>query len=120
MLDITGETFEAYVLKSTNLTLVDFWAPWCPWCRVLLPVLNKIEKEYSDKLVFSTLNIAEYPDLAQKYGVLSLPTMLFFYSGRVVGEVVGYLSEEKLKNEFSKILSRYKESLAQSSSINSI
>ena len=118
MQDVTGETFEASVLKSTKLALVDFWAPWCPWCRVILPVLNKIEGEYSN-IVFSALNTAEYPDLAQKYGVLSLPTILFFCSGRVVGEVVGYLSEEKLKDEFSKVLSRYKNCLAQSSPINS-
>ncbi len=117
MQDVKSENWDDVVLKSDNLTLVEFWAPWCPWCRRLTPLLKEIEGSYDGKMRFAMLNTEEYPDIASKYGVMSLPTMKFFCGGREVGDLVGYMPEDMLKQEFDKILSKYNDCLAQSSVI---
>lgn len=116
MQELNIETFDE-VLKSDKLTLVDFWAPWCPWCKRLTPILKKMENDYEGKMVLTMLNTEDYPDIAGKYGVMSLPNMVFFCGGRVVSGMVGYLPEEKLKQEFDKVLSKYKDCYSQSSKI---
>lgn len=116
MQELNIETFDK-VLKSDKLTLVDFWAPWCPWCKRLTPILEKMENDYKDKMDFTMLNTEDYPDISGKYGVMSLPNMVFFCGGRIVSGIVGYLPEEKLKQEFDKVLSKYKDCYSQSSKI---
>lgn len=117
MQDVKSENWDDVVLKSDNLTLVEFWAPWCSWCKRLTPLLKEIEGSYDGKMSFAMLNTEEYPDIASKYGVMSLPTIKFFCGGREVGDLVGYMPEDMLKQEFDKILSKYNNCLSQSSVI---
>lgn len=117
MQDVGADNWEDVVLKSKIPVLVDFWAPWCPWCRMLAPLLKGMEEAYEGKMLFTMLNTADYPDVSARYGVQSLPTMVFFCGGRVVGELVGYMPEDMLKQEFDRLLSRYSNCLAHSSYI---
>ena len=116
MQELTNKTFSK-VLRSDNLILVDFWAPWCPWCKRLTPILKKLENDYEGKIVLTMLNTENYPDIASKYGIMSLPNLVFFCGGRVVSGIVGYMPEEKLIQEFDKALSKYKDCYSQSSQI---
>jgi thioredoxin 1 len=117
MKELKSDNWDELVLKNDKLNLVDFWAPWCPWCRRLTPILTEIEGDYNEKMTFNTLNTEDYPDIASKYGVMSLPTMKFFCGGREIADLVGYMPEDKLRQEFEKIIGKYKDCMSQSSTI---
>ena len=113
--DIGQADWERTVSKSDTLTLVDFWAPWGPWCRKLAPELEVLAPQYAGKIAFLKVNSDEAPEIASKYGIIGLPTLKLFCSGRVVGEIVGYVPKNMLKVELERYLGRYRECLAQSS-----
>ncbi len=117
MQELASKDWDETVLRSSELTLVEFWAPWCPWCRRLTPLLKEIEEGYKGQIIFTSLNSEDYPDIASQYGVMSLPTMKFFCKGREVGELIGYLPEEMLKQEFNKMITRSQECIIQSSQV---
>jgi thioredoxin len=83
----TSETFEAEVLQSEGKVIVDFWAEWCGPCHMVSPVLDRIADEHDVKLV--KVNIDEHQDLAQRYGVASIPFMILFEGGEPQASVVG-------------------------------
>jgi thioredoxin 1 len=85
---ITTDTFEAEVLGSEGPVLVDFWAEWCGPCHAVAPVLDQIVEEHSD-LRLVKVNIDEEPEIARRYGVMSIPTMILFDSGEPKAEAVG-------------------------------
>jgi thioredoxin 1 len=87
--DITEATFEQEVLKSDTPVLVDFWAQWCGPCHAVAPVLDKIADERKDELKLVKVNIDDEQGLAQRYGVMSIPTMILFKDGEPAGAVVG-------------------------------
>ena len=90
---ILDKNFDADVLKSDQLVLVDFWAEWCGPCRQLAPVLDEISKEKEGSLKVYKMNIDENPDTPTKYGVRSIPTMMLFKSGELVSTNVGALTK---------------------------
>ncbi len=94
---ITSATFDDEVLKSSDVVLVDFWAPWCGPCQMLLPVVEKLSGEVADGAKIVKINVDEESEIAQKYGVMSIPAIKVFKDGEIVGEAVGVQSEEKLK-----------------------
>ncbi|MCI1951652.1 MAG: thioredoxin [Clostridiales bacterium] len=85
---LTSENFEAEVLKESKTVLVDFWASWCGPCRMLSPVVDLIAEERQDVKVCK-VNIDEQPELAQKFGIMSIPTLLVFRDGKQVNSCVG-------------------------------
>ena len=85
---ITGENFDQEILKAEKPALVDFWAPWCGPCRMVSPLVEEIAEENSD-IVVGKINIDEQPDLAGRYGVMSIPTLMVFQKGEVVQKAVG-------------------------------
>lgn len=95
---VTDAAFEKTILQSTIPTIVDFWAPWCGPCRMVAPILDKLAKEYSGKLLVAKVNTDENPDWAQKYNVQGIPTMLFIAKGKVVHRQVGALPEGMLRD----------------------
>jgi thioredoxin 1 len=99
----TEQNFEAEVLKSEKPTLVDFWAPWCGPCQVMGPIVEELAKEMGDKAKVGKLNVDENSEIAQKFSVMSIPTIIIFKGGKVIKQFVGVQSKETLKEELSKI-----------------
>jgi thioredoxin 1 len=86
---VTESSFEQEVLQSDKPVIVDFWAEWCGPCHAVSPVLDKIAEERSDELRLVKVNIDEEPSLAQKYGVVSIPTIVLFKNGEPAAAAVG-------------------------------
>ena len=93
---INDNSFEKEVLKSENLTLVDFWAEWCGPCKMIGPALEEISEEMKDDVRITKLNIDENPATPQKYNVRGIPTLLLFKNGEVIAEKVGALPKAQL------------------------
>ncbi len=85
----TDANFEQEVLKADKLTIVDLYADWCGPCKMLGPVVEELASEYDGKVKIGKLNVDESPAVAQKYGVMSIPTVLFFKNGEVVHKIIG-------------------------------
>ena len=88
-INVTGETFETEVLQSAVPVIVDFWAPWCGPCRRVAPELDAVSTQYGEKAKIVKVNIDEETDLAVKYGVQSIPLMIFFKEGKQVDALLG-------------------------------
>lgn len=86
---ITSENFEQEVLKADKTVLVDFWASWCNPCRMLSPVVDQVAEELEGKIIVGKINVDEQPDLAQKFRVMSIPTLMVFKNGQAVNTAVG-------------------------------
>lgn len=95
VLHITKENFENEVLKSDRPVLLDFWASWCGPCRMVSPIIDEIAEETTDKKVCK-INVDEQPELAQAFGVMSIPTLVVMKDGEVVGQSVGVKSKESI------------------------
>lgn len=97
-IEINDDHFEDDVLKSDLPVLVDFWAPWCGPCKAIAPVLEEIAQDYADKVQVVKMNIDECPQTPAKYGVRSIPTLLLFSAGNVLGTKVGVLTKSQLED----------------------
>ncbi len=96
--NITKTTFEKEVTSSNIPVLVDFWAPWCGPCRMLSPVLDELAGEMKNEVKVVKVNVDEEPELASKFGIMSIPTVIAFKQGKAVSKVVGFRSKEDFKN----------------------
>ncbi len=96
---VTDSTFDEVVLKSANPVLVDFWATWCRPCQMVAPILEELTDEYAGKLTIAKLDVDQNQQTAQKYHVMSIPTMIVFKNGQPVKNIVGFKPKEKLKEE---------------------
>ena len=96
VLHVTSANFEAEVLRSSEPVLVDFWAAWCPPCRMIAPAVEALAQEYEGKAKVAKLDVDENPDLAERYGVQSIPTLLVFKDGQVVEQRIGALPKAEM------------------------
>lgn len=94
---VNNETFAKLVLNNDRTVLVDFYADWCGPCKMLSPIVDQIAAENSDFDVYK-LNVDEAPEIAAKYGVMSIPTLIVFKNGQAVGKTIGVQSKQTILN----------------------
>jgi len=102
---VSSTTWDTEVGKADGLVLVDFWAVWCGPCQMVAPIVEELAKEYDGKIKVLKLNTDENPDIAGKYGIMSIPTLLFFKGGQPVEKVIGAVPKRILKEAIDKLLS---------------
>jgi thioredoxin 1 len=102
--ELTDDNFETEVLKSDVPTLVDFWAVWCGPCRQVAPTVDALADQYQGKLKVGKMDVDHHQIVPQQYGIRSIPTLLIFKGGKVVGQVVGAVPRSKLESEIQKHL----------------
>ena len=103
--NITDGSFENDVVKSKEITLVDFWAEWCGPCKMIGPALEELSNEMKDDIKITKLNIDENPLTPQKYGVKGIPTLLLFKNGKVISEKIGALPKAKIADWINENIS---------------
>lgn len=116
-IEINADVWEKEVLKAESPVVVDFWHHMCGWCLKLNPIFEQLPEKFGDSVKFVKMNVLQSPEnqkLAIGLGVLGTPTMKLFCEGRVVGEIVGYRSFEKLVQEIEELLKKREECLGQS------
>jgi len=97
----TDASFDSDVLKSSEPVVVDFWAEWCGPCRMIAPALEEISGALGDKVKIVKLNVDENPNIAAKYGIMSIPTLLLFKDGEIKDRQVGAAPKQKLQQWIS-------------------
>ena len=101
---VSETDFDREVLESHELVVVDFWAEWCQPCKMLAPVLDKVAAGFDGQVKVVKVNVDENQNVAQKYGVMSIPNLLFFKDGQVVNQSVGYVNESQLSAKVKAVL----------------
>ncbi len=94
---LTESNWQAEVINSDKPVVVDFWAPWCGPCRIIAPIVEELAMEMGDKVKFGKLNTDENPNIAMRYGIRAIPTIMLFKSGEVVDTRIGVQPKEALR-----------------------
>ena len=96
IIELNDQNFEEQVLKSDQVWLVDFWAPWCGPCLMMAPILEEVAKELEGKVRVGKLNVDENPEIASRYGIRAIPTLILFKNGTNQAQAVGVQPKEEL------------------------
>ncbi len=104
VVELSGGNFESEVAQYQGTVLVDFWAPWCGPCRMVGPIVAEIADEFKGKAKVAKLNTDDAPDIATKFGIRSIPTLLFFKNGEVVQQLVGAYPKGKIAEKLESAL----------------
>ncbi len=106
MLELTKENFVNEVLKSAKPVIVDFWATWCMPCKMIASIIKEINAEYNGRCKIAKLNIDEAMEIATKFGVMNIPTVIFFKDGKEFTRVVGVASKDNFIKKIEEILAQ--------------
>ena len=101
---VTEQTFEDQVEKSAIPVLVDFWADWCMPCKIVAPIVDELAEEYDGRVAFTKIDVDSEPNIAMKFGIRSIPTLLVFKDGSPVDQVVGAVPKAVLKKRLENAL----------------
>ncbi|HSB51098.1 MAG TPA: thioredoxin [Dissulfurispiraceae bacterium] len=104
IVQLTSATWDKEVLQANGLVMVDFWAVWCGPCRIIAPTVEELAKEYTGKVKVGKLNTDENPDVASKYKIMGIPTIIFFKNGEKVDQIVGAVPKPQLKSKLDALL----------------
>jgi len=97
-----GEKFDE-IISSETPYIVDFWAPWCGPCRMIAPILEEIANEMKESIKILKVNVDEYPELAQRFGIMSIPTLLFFKKGEIKGKIIGAVPKKEILKKIKEL-----------------
>lgn len=103
-IELNEKNFQSEIIDSPIPALVDFWASWCMPCRMVAPVIDEISQEYQGKLKVGKVNVDNEPKLAEKYSIMSIPSILLFKAGKVVDTIIGAVPKSYLIEHIQKIL----------------
>ena len=106
VIEVTDQNFKEEILKSDLPTEVDFWAPWCGPCVRVSPIYDKLSEEYGN-FKFCKINVDENPQMARKYGIMSIPMQMFFVNGEKVDEILGAVPEHVIRSKVDDILRKF-------------
>ena len=104
MINLNLDNFVQEVLESDKPVVIDFWAAWCNPCKMMTPEIEKLSEEYGDKIKFCKLNTEENPEISSQYTVQSIPTIMIFYKGKIIGRFVGFAPKEALERMLKNAL----------------
>jgi thioredoxin 1 len=102
--EVTTSTWDSEVIKAQGVVMIDFWAAWCGPCRIISPTIEELSKEYSGKIKVLKLNTDENSDIASKYQVMGIPTIMFFKNGTKLDQIVGVVPKQFLKAKIDSFL----------------
>jgi len=105
MFEVTTNNFQQEVLDSAEPVLIDFWAEWCGPCRAIAPIVEQIATEYDGKLRVGKLDTDSHGDVAMRYGIMGIPTLLLFKGGQVAARITGYQPKERIVGQIKPHLS---------------
>nr|MBI3614325.1 thioredoxin [Nitrospirota bacterium] len=105
-LQVSDSSWEAQVMKAPGLVMVDFWAVWCGPCQMVAPIIEELATEYAGKVKVMKLNTDENPEVAGRYQVMSIPTILFFKNGQPVEKLVGARPKRQFKETIDSLLAQ--------------
>lgn len=100
---LTEENFDEALARSNGLLMVDFWAEWCAPCRALAPVLEDLARESAGAVTLAKVNVDDNPGLAGRYGIRSIPTVLFVREGKVIDQVIGNIPKGKVREKLNAL-----------------
>ena len=101
---VTDSDFDTAILNGGKPAFVDFWAPWCGPCRIIGPIVEELAPSYQEKAIIAKINVDDNPQIAQRYGVTSIPTLMMFKNGKLVDRAVGAMPKAQLQNFIDKNL----------------
>ncbi len=104
MLEFTDQNFEKEVIKSAQPVLVDFWMPGCGPCLAIGPIIEELSKEFEGEARVGKLNIGEYPEIAKRYGILGVPTIIIFKDGKPIERATGLRPKQVLTDKLNSLL----------------
>lgn len=104
VLEITTQNFDDEVVKSDKPVLVDFWAQWCGPCRFIAPVVEELATKYAGKIKVGKVNVDDHGEIAGRFGIHSIPTLLLFNDGEIADRQIGAVPAQAIESMFSKVL----------------